>query len=173
MITQALGASIFHSIGGASTFSFTLQPSFHYFVSPQLSLGAVLFVQHETEDFHVPTLGSMGDMGLKRTSLGGTIDIGVNAPLSKLVSVWVRGEIGASHRTTTFHEPQGTIPFSLIENGGGNGTSLLFGIFAPILIHPVPHFFLGLGPSLDFHVGIANSDSWSELGLSSTVGGWL
>jgi hypothetical protein len=171
VITQALGASIFHSIGGASTFSYSLQPSIHYFSSSQLSLGAVLFVQHETEDF-LSVSATSTNLELKRTSLGGSVTLGVNAPLSQLVSVWVRGEVGAAHQATTWNAPQGTLPLTLIGNGE-IGTSLYFGLFAPILIHPVSHFFLGLGPSLAFNVGIANSGSWGELGLSSTVGGWI
>jgi len=49
-------------------------------------------------------------------------------------------------------------------------------VFAPILIHPAAHFFLGLGPEMfrDISHSVDSvSNKRTFYGVSSVVGGWL
>ena len=53
-------------------------------------------------------------------------------------------------------------------------TFLTLELYAPFLFHPVPHFFIGLGPSLSIDVAGGNSSSReTTIGLRSTVGGYF
>ena len=55
-------------------------------------------------------------------------------------------------------------------------TVLVVSVFAPILVHPAPHLFLGLGPEAynDISHAVGNStNNRTFVGISSTVGGWF
>jgi hypothetical protein len=181
VFVQSIGASIEnggYSNSAASSFTVAIQPSFHYFVSSEISLGAHLTLQHaaHTIPVEIPPYGVV-NIENKTTSYGGGVDLGANAPLSELVSVWIRLQLSfMSLHSTTTEPPQGldSNPVTVIILGGGaNGGLVHVGLYAPILIHPTEHFFLGIGPDLFFEKFSKASSWWSNLGLSSTIGGWI
>lgn len=53
--------------------------------------------------------------------------------------------------------------------------SVTVGAYAPLLYHPVPHFFVGIGPlvSVGTSLGNATAPVLTDYGLSATVGGWV
>jgi hypothetical protein len=70
-----------------------------------------------------------------------------------------------------------------ISNNGGSTSLGTLGLFAPVLFHPVPHFFLGLGPIVQTDL-ISNSspggggpsatgNKTTEYGVQFTLGGWI
>ena len=65
---------------------------------------------------------------------------------------------------------------SLINLDTGDEGHLYFtvGAFAPLLFHPVDHFFIGLGPEINYDV-YASDDApqITELGVTSVVGGYF
>ncbi|HVZ86887.1 MAG TPA: hypothetical protein VHG72_07950 [Polyangia bacterium] len=63
------------------------------------------------------------------------------------------------------------VAFAYTQGNGSSSTSTEVQVFAPFLYHPVPHFFLGLGP---FYDGLVQgSGSYADYGLNFTLGGWL
>jgi hypothetical protein len=66
-------------------------------------------------------------------------------------------------------------PVGAIEIEGGSGpTNLAFVAYAPLLWHPVQHFFVGLGPFLEPSVPFSGpGGTVTSFGVQSTVGGWF
>jgi hypothetical protein len=63
-----------------------------------------------------------------------------------------------------------------IPVGDSRESAIFTYFYAPILLHPVSHFFLGFGPSL--YVDLAHTvndmpNRRTALGASSTLGGWF
>jgi hypothetical protein len=61
-----------------------------------------------------------------------------------------------------------------------DATLVVVGLHAPVLFHPAPHFFVGLGPHLfhDLSRALRGADAVSNskrtfFGISTTVGGWF
>jgi hypothetical protein len=91
--------------------------------------------------------------------------IGYNIPITGSVSLWPK----------VFFEHVG---FSLGGGGQGYGNIQLLGAYAPILYHPVSHFYIGFGPNVLTELG-ASSDGQSatskitSYGAFATIGGWF
>ena len=81
--------------------------------------------------------------------------VGYNIRLSPDLSVWPSafGALGTSWFTN------------------GSSSALRVGGSVPVLFHPVPHFFVGLGPHLE--TDLTGSSKSTTYGLGLTVGGWL
>jgi hypothetical protein len=61
-------------------------------------------------------------------------------------------------------------------NGEGNEHWIVASLYLPFLIHPAPHFFLGIGPDafIDiFHEFDSRDAKQFRFALSSVVGGWF
>ena len=108
------------------------------------------------------------------------VAVGVNVPLGDWVSFWPRVFGGVWTESIT----QSPVPraFSLsrdgitLPQGDYRETALWFEIYAPLLIHPAPHFFVGFGP--DFFIDLVHDVGPTEnrrtyWGATSLVGGWL
>jgi hypothetical protein len=128
--------------------SLVLAPAVDYFFLPHLSLGGQVAFEY-----------SSFSGGRSSSSFGLGPRIGYDIPLAPMFSLYPRAGFSFSHNTAT-----------------GQPSSNLLGLFlfAPFLFHPVPHFFIGFGPSLrgDFAGGDA-SDHVLTIGLESTVGGYF
>jgi len=117
-----------------------LNPGVDYFLAPNISLGGNVIFSHTTGNDSV---------------FGVAVRAGYNLALAENIGFW------PSARFSVLHHPHGP---------NESGTSTAFGVFAPFLWHPVPHFFLGLGP--DLNVGLSGGDP-TEFGLDFILGGWL
>lgn len=145
--------------GGSSTdFNFTFAPRLGYFVIDNVLVGANVYGAIRSPD-----------SGSAITSFGIGVHGGYNFNLMAKLSILP--ELSFDYGTSSM-----TI-------SGEKYSSGKFGmaIFVPVLWHPVPHFFVGMGPL--FSTDLTSSDSaggtsadgskTTIFGLASTIGGWL
>jgi hypothetical protein len=164
-ISGDLQASFVHESqslpGGAasppSTTVISIQPSLDYFVAPNVSVGGAIPITH----------GDFGSGNGTLTGIGILARAGYNLHLAPLLSLWPQLEIGYVHES--------------IDPGGGvasqSGYVVPLRIFAPLLIHPVAHLFVGIGPvfqtDLISKVGGQDSVKTTDFGIASVVGGYF
>jgi hypothetical protein len=128
--------------------SLSLAPAVDYFFMPQLSLGGQ--VRFDYDSF---------EGGGHQTSFGLGPRVGYNIPLAPMFSLFPRVVLSYTHNSAT-----------------GAEDSNLLGLFlyAPFLFHPVPHFFIGFGPSFGGNfAGGHGSQRFFVFTLESTVGGYF
>lgn len=125
--------------------SLSLSPAVDYFIAPQLSVGGQIIFNHQSV-----TGGSVTVFGLAPR-------VGFNIPLQEMFSVYPR------------------VGFSFLHSDVAGGQNLFtLNAYAPFLFHPVPHFFIGLGPVLTWDVaGGTSATRTVNFGLLTTVGGWF
>lgn len=139
-----------------------IAPTVDYFVADHLSIGANFLLARD----------SLG--GTTANALGGGLRVGYNIPLGDRVSFWPRG--GGQVL-------QGKI--SDDDNEAGQVSTLRVRIVAdaPILFHPVPHFFIGAGPAFGIDVvsktevgesgDSVNDVRQTDFAVTTLVGGWF
>jgi hypothetical protein len=135
---------------GALT-SLSLAPAADYFVMPNLSVGGSMGVYYT----------KTGERNGSRFTIGPRV--GYNLPISRLLSVWPK--LGINYAHTGGDTPvAGT-------TANNNNDAIALSLFAPVMLHPAPHFFAGLGPFLETDLsGDNRATSW---GIKLTLGGWL
>jgi hypothetical protein len=134
------------SNGGGSQTEVRLAPAADYFVIDRLSLGGqVVFGVFSPQ------------RGPSQTEFSVAPRIGYNAPINDFLSFW----------------PDGFIRFTTVSgNPGENAFSI--GAFAPLMLHPAVHFFLGFGPFISTELSHdPGGNKLTEFGITSMVGGWF
>jgi hypothetical protein len=141
-------------------------PGAFYFVADGLALGVGLSAGYNSASTTSPVIAAShgNDVGLAPVA-------GFNLWLSERASLFP--QVGLSFDSA----------FISWGNGGDSSrrTSLDFTLAVPILLHPAPHFFIGLGPGLTstlFSTASGQSpfntaDKTTTVGLFSTLGGWF
>jgi hypothetical protein len=136
-----------------SDMDIVIAPALDIFLAPNLSVGGqLIFAQEDQVAFEEQTLG----VGAR---VGYVIGLGK-------VSIWPR--IGF-----TFARSERELALADVTQ-----TTFALNIVAPVLYHPVDHFFLGLGPKLDYDL-YADDDTDDDaakttaIGLVSTIGGYF
>jgi hypothetical protein len=143
-----------------STNSFSLVPTGHYFVIPNLSVSAGLIIQHGPlapgTDVNVTTLGLM-------------VGAGYNLYLMPNLSIWPQLQIGYAHGSATVMGVDASL------------STVPLIVSVPFLYHPVEHFFLGLAPIL--RTQLTDSESamgrsvdlpkQTDLGITGVIGGYF
>jgi len=162
----------------ASSSSASFEPAFEYFFADGLLLGGSLLMRYANETSALGFKASTGTFGLSAR-------FGVNLPLSKLVSFQPVAGLGFWQAQTSFEAVE---PGASTSVGGAaiavgpdvNVTAVFVSLYAPLLVHPASHFFLGLGPEAfrDITYSVDNGSSRANtrrtfIGLSSIVGGWF
>lgn len=137
----------------AEASSLELSPAVDYFIAPNLSVGGQFVFQHQS----VPTITGGTT---SQTVFGLAPRVGFFVPLQPMFSVYPRAGL------------------SFLRNTMGSGYNLLsLNAYAPFLFHPVPHFFIGLGPVLSWDIAGGSVGGGNirtvNFGLLSTVGGWF
>jgi hypothetical protein len=125
----------------------TAAPAADFFVIENLSLGAAAGVQY----------ARAGESHATRASAGPRL--GYNVEITHLLSFWPR--LGLSYS------------FSASEDAAARAQHHALGMnaFAPLMMHPVEHFFIGFGPFIDIDLrGDPRAQLW---GGRMTLGGWL
>jgi len=138
-------------VDGSST-NLTLRPAIDYFVLNNVSVG--------------------GFLGLDYTSAGGAHTttfaigprVGYNLAFSERFSFWPK--LGFSYSSSS---ASGTPTPPATASADGNHLAL--NIFAPVMFHPVQHFFLGFGPALD--TDLTGDAKQTIIAGRLTIGGWM
>jgi hypothetical protein len=146
VVTQSFGY-VSHT---DDTTSILLDPAINVFVTDYLTLGIELS--------YYRTSRTTGTGSAQRTtsssSMGAAFNLGVNAPVAPVVSLWPNVSAG------------------YVTPDQGMGTVLLGGGLS-ILFHPAPHFFVGLTPELRASRLTEAGQSFEVTqALSSMIGGW-
>jgi hypothetical protein len=152
--------------GSSSGIGFVIAPAADYFVLPGLSAGGQFVYEHLSTSVPAPGGGSTSASG---DGWGFAPRVGYNINFGNWISLWPRAFVEYSN---------------LSVSGAGNSTGTqrwTLGVFAPVLFHPLRHFYLGLGPhvatdlSSTISAGGHSGDGpkATEYGLLLTIGGWL
>jgi hypothetical protein len=146
------------SISGASegTTSISLAPAADYFIMNNLSVGGFVRFGYSKS----------GDSDSNHFALGPRV--GYNLPFSDLISIWPKA--GFSYARTSVTDSTST-------PGGGTvsvtttANAFALNLYAPVMIHPVQHFFAGFGPFLD--ADLSGDARTTAFGGRLTIGGWM
>jgi hypothetical protein len=142
--------------GSASNVTF--RPAVDYFIVDSISLGGFLGFEYNSAPGGDSTAFSVGPR------------VGYNVRLSNRVSVWPK--LGFSLANTTQETEEVVLPSGATIGGDEEtNTSLQLNLFAPVMFHPVEHFFIGFGPALDLDLNGDNKAT--TLALRLTLGGWI
>jgi hypothetical protein len=176
--------------------SFTMKPGVDVFILRHISLGCeFLYDTQDTQTFvYSPPFTSSSSITVTRTpfvdttrtTYGAALRAGVQVPVRGVVSLWPRMSVGVWTANVHF-APR--VQASLDPNAPYNydyGETALYGsVSIPLLVHIVPHFFVGIGfdvradlsshPVRDFGRGQlgVNGSSRTSIHGSSTLGGWF
>ncbi|MBF5045744.1 hypothetical protein FGE12_25275 [Aggregicoccus sp. 17bor-14] len=126
-------------------FYINVAPGLDYFIKDNVSVGASV------------NLGTTIGDGDDETQIGGQLRLGYNMPVAETLSLWPRAKAGIVYSSSSAINSPKT-------------TSFLLGVEAPVLFHPVNHFFVGAGPKIDFFLG---DGSGVDLGVQTIVGGYF
>jgi hypothetical protein len=132
----------------ASTTTVSLSPALDVFVAPNFSVGGQVALQWSTTG------------GSTTSGFGVGPRVGYDLPMSDTISFW----------------PKGGLSFAF-ERREVSRSRVTAEVYAPFLLHPAPHFFVGLGPLLAVDLvsrwdgNAANRNL--DFALSTTVGGWF
>jgi hypothetical protein len=136
-----------------SDMDIVIAPALDIFLAPNLSVGGQFVFARSDQ----------GELEEQLFGLGARV--GYVIGLGK-ISIWPRAGF--------------TFARGSLELGDSDVTQTTFtlNVFAPVLYHPVDHFFLGLGPKLDYDVYADNDTDFdaaktTAIGLVSTVGGYF
>ena len=159
------------SNNGGSQIGFAVAPAADYFVIDNLSLGLELLFGYQSYSPGSVTLTTPAGStttsppSTNLTEYGIAPRVGYNIPIGGSVSIWPK----------VFFEHAG---YSVGGAGKGYGNIQLLGAYVPVLYHPTPHFYVGLGPNILTELG-ASSDGQSAMskitsyGIFGSAGGWF
>jgi hypothetical protein len=130
-----------------------LRPALDYFVADNLSFGGFLGIDYTKVTGSDSTTWAIGPR------------VGYNIPISPRFSIWPK--VGFSFTSTS----TSTDVESPLTDGDTSATNLALNLFAPVMFHPVEHFFLGFGPALD--VDLTGDVKTTTIAGRLTIGGWI
>jgi hypothetical protein len=133
-----------------------LAPAADYFVINNLSVGGFIGFDYVTS----------GENDSSRFSLGPRV--GYNIPFSDLVSIWPKVGFSFAHTSNTVSSPG---PNNSTVSVTNTANAFALNLFAPIMFHPVRHFFAGFGPFLD--TDLSGDQRATVVGGKLTIGGWM
>jgi hypothetical protein len=134
----------FDNNGGSYT-RFGVAPTLDYFVVDNLSLGAQLLFDLLTNSPPSAAPGAPQPQSTTYITFGIAPQIGYNIALGDSFSFWPKAYF--AYAATS------------VSNNGPSSSVAAIGLFAPLLYHPVRHFYLGIGPNVSRQVGDSSSQS--------------
>jgi hypothetical protein len=161
------GSSTSYTDSPASSSGWNVAPGLDYFVEGRFSIGAFASLSKGSST----NVGS-GGTTIERddTSYGFGPRVGFDIPIAEAVSLYPRLSVAISHDSHT----------QTPSNGPGytiDSTALTLGAYAPLVVHPAPHFFAGVGPSFTHDLSRSLADGRTNegttIGASFLLGGWL
>jgi hypothetical protein len=132
----------------------TLLPAVDYFVAHNLSVGGFVGLDYDKVGGEHSTQFEIGPR------------IGYNVPLAKLISFWPK--LGLSYTHTS---DGGALGVDEVSSVAPSGDHIALNIFAPVMFHPVTHFFVGFGPALD--TDLSGDFKTTTISARLTIGGWF
>ncbi|HZL17398.1 MAG TPA: hypothetical protein VFG23_06605 [Polyangia bacterium] len=141
METADPGSGSFFIHGSNGNATISLNPAVDAFIASNVSVGGSVTFTHDSS-------------GAGSTSIGIGARAGYNLNITGQIGFWPSLRLFAEHQN--------------VDHNGSSASS--FGVFAPFLYHPTPHFFLGAGP--DFNLGLSGG-SYKEYGIDFIIGGWI
>jgi len=153
-----------------------------------LSSDVALLIQHSSQDSTTIQFAPAADFFLAHNvSVGGTLAIdytqakdtnstrfgigprvGYNLAFTDSLGIWPKLGFSYSHTNVSVSVPQGGGQEVTTSTSGDHFT---LNLFAPIMFHPVTHFFVGFGPFLD--TDLSGNNKTTTFGGRLTLGGWL
>ncbi len=181
-------SSVFTLVGSSTRFShsdakfsgYTLGPAIDIFVARHVSVGVDLTVSHSDDTGYYQGSSALYESISTRWSAGARLAIDV--PLSWMVSWWPRLTLG--YAATHTEEPVATggaydgNPTPPVNVGVTDSHGAYVVLYAPLLLHPVSHFFVGFGPYVSRDLGRTASTSayavsdQTSVGAFVVIGGW-
>lgn len=142
--------------GTTATTTVSILPAVDFFVYKNISVGGVVGVIYQ----------KTGDYRATSFRLGPRV--GYNIGISRLLSLWPKLGFSYSYnkQKNTDSAPDGAQSSVVRDNN-----AIALNVFAPLMLHPAPHFFAGFGPFIDVDLNGQNrATTW---GFRLTLGGWL
>lgn len=161
------GAKTWYAGTGTSTEALSIAPGVDYFVARHVSVGIAF-------DYGSSKTTGLRPDGIRTTTKaaggGGSLRLGVDIPFTSWLSFYPRG--GFRFGTRVVDTRAGTEGYGYDE---GLTTATLF---APLLVHPASHAFIGIGPYVAYDLvrqikGTDASTPATSVGADLIVGGWL
>ncbi len=157
---------------GSSAGGLNIYGGFDYFMTDGVSVGGGLWTSYQTTTGIDAASGSQVDSSVR--SAGLFARLGLNVPMASWISWYPR--LAMAFGLRNYEETAGAY-----ENSP-SGTIVSVTCFAPLLVHPAQHFFVGFGPSIyqelshavvyaDYPTQIQNQAT--AIGVGLVVGGWL
>jgi len=159
-ISSDAGLSIStESISGVdgSTTKLELRPAVDYFVANNVSVGGFVGLDYVSTSGAHSTTFAIGPR------------VGYNFAFSEHFSFWPK--LGFSYSTSSVSIDTPAAPGAPASSFGASGNHLALNVFAPVMFHPVQHFFLGFGPALD--TDLTGDAKRTTIAGRLTLGGWL
>ncbi|MEI9950299.1 MAG: hypothetical protein WDO74_15300 [Pseudomonadota bacterium] len=140
-----------------STTNLTLRPALDYFRGQQRVVGGA---------FSVSITPAPARAHATTFAIGPRV--GYNFAFSEHFSFWPKLGFSYSSSSTSLTANSPVAP-ETTSNTSGNHLAL--NLFAPVVFHPVQHFFLGFGPALD--TDLTGDAKQTAIAGRLTIGGWL
>jgi hypothetical protein len=143
------------------TTTITIGPALDYFVADSISIGGKIQYSNISSDGGDGSLIGIGPR------------VGYNLGLTDNISLWPKLSFVYAMTSAEADSP-GAEEIK--------GTKMTVGVDAPILFHPAPHFFIGLGPYFELDLSskakVGDGDSVdgpkdTAFGVRTVVGGWF
>jgi hypothetical protein len=168
VISGEIGAGHYTTYGAGHASTVTLGPAIDYFVVDHVSLGFGFSVSISDSQGNDPLTG----LGVNASNSGGGVALraGADLPLGPWLSFYPRAAVSAGALSTDDRSNQSENQYT--------EAILSVGVYAPLLVHPASHFFLGFGPSIGRDLVRTVSAGRDEIpstfaGASMTMGGWV
>jgi hypothetical protein len=147
-----------NDVDEASTTTIIFSPSLIYMAAPNFGIGGGLtFVNQDAEN-------------TSQTSFAVGPVAGFNLELGPRISLFPRVSIAYANNTVK------------VGDGELSSSGIVFGAAAPLLIHPVPHLFFGVGPGFSYTLtsnyeiggmGLDDDPKTLTFNVLFMIGGWL
>ena len=138
-----------------STTTLMLRPALDYFVVNNVSVGGFLGLDYTSTSGAHTTTFAIGPR------------VGYNFAFSEHFSFWPK--LGFSYSSSSTSKSADVPPPGTTTSA--SGSHLALNLFAPVMFHPVQHFFLGFGPALD--TDLTGDAKQTTIAGRLTIGGYL
>lgn len=163
-----------YSGSDSSSTSYAITPAFDFFVADHVAIGIAPSVSSLSV---VDARPDGSEVKGERFTVSIAPRVGVEIPLGKMLSLFPRVGLGVAYEDRML-SARGGLPSVRPTTTEWKSTATFVSLFAPLLVHAAPHFFVGWGPSLYHELGRKTDGTSVEitettLGGRLVVGGWL